>query len=227
MNLNIASQCNDLSEEAAVIADASWIVKARFVEAADTMRHIDVRSIRPAAVRSFWPDLQPEPMDHVDIVIRYRPDAATISRAEEVMYGWLLDHVRGEDKRILLGKWSMCLAAPHIAGSFRDFCRTTGRIRRTAERNLHSEFQHVSSEIIKNAQSLHEPDWTRVSPMMPNSRSDLDKLRRPVERHALHGMTIDAKPVHDPDSPELAALIKRIEKANARRAREAKRREAA
>jgi hypothetical protein len=65
------------------------------------------------------------------------------------MYGWLLEYVKDEDRRVLLGKWSMCLAAPHVAGSFRDFCKDTGRIRRTSERYLQNEFQRISSELIK------------------------------------------------------------------------------
>ncbi|WFU89482.1 hypothetical protein QA644_10800 [Rhizobium sp. CC1099] len=135
------------------------------------------------------------------------------------MYGWLLDHVKDEDRRVLLGKWSLCLAAPHIGGSFRDFCKETGRIRRTAERHLQSEFQRISSAIIKFPESLQEPDWSRVSPMMPNSAIDLDKVGTPVAKHDLHWLPGDAKPFHDADSPELAALIKRLEKANRKRAR--------
>ena len=125
--------------------------------------------------RSFWPDIQREPMDGVDIVIRYRPSAAATSRSEEFMYGWLLDHVKDEERRIILGRWAMCLAAPRIGGSFRDFCQKTGRVRRTAERRLQNEFQSISSALIKFSRSLQEPDWSRVSPMMPNSATDLDK----------------------------------------------------
>ncbi|MFA1674812.1 hypothetical protein ACDY97_19105 [Rhizobium mongolense] len=126
------------------------------------------------------------------------------------------EYVKDEDRRVLLGKWSMCLAAPHVAGSFRDFCRETGRIRRTSERHLQNEFQRISSELIKFPQSLQEPDWSRVSPMMPNSATDLDKVRTPVAKHDLMD---GAKPVYDPLSPELAELVKRLEKANRRRER--------
>lgn len=139
------------------------------------------------------------------------------------MYGWLLDYVGDRERRVLLGKWSMCMAAPHIAGSFRQFCKKTGRTRRTAERRLFSQFQSIAAELIKIPQSLQEPNWQRVSPMMPNSDTDFDKIRGPLTKYALHGMTLDAKPVYDPDSPELAALVKRLEKENRRRQRQAKR----
>jgi len=225
MNQNVSIQFNELSEEAAIIADASLIVRARFVEAADTMLHIGGRSVWPAAVRSFWPEIQPEPMDRIDIVIRYRPSAAAISRAEEVLYGWMLKMVSDDERRTILGRWSMCLAAPHVVGSWRQYCQKTNRIRRTAERHIQCEFQSISSGLIKNAKFLHEPDWSRVSPMMPNSATDFDKVRTPVAKHSLHMIEDGAKPRHDPNSPALAALIKRIEKAN--RKRDARRRKAA
>jgi hypothetical protein len=213
MNQNIALR-SEISEEAAQVADVSMIVRARFVEAADTMLHIDVSGLRPAVLKGFWPE---HILDYKEVKLRYRPTASAISRAEEVMYGWLLEYVSDEERRVLLGKWSMCLAAPHIGGSFRDFCQKTGRIRRTAERWLLGEFQSISSAVIKSDQSLHEPDWSRVSPMMPNSAIDLDKVRTPAAKHDMHWLPADARPFHDPDSPELAALIKRLTKANRKR----------
>ena len=213
MNQNSALRFDDLTESAAMIADASIIVKARFVEAADTMLHVHVRGLWPADLKAFWPE---HILDYKEVRLRYRPNSSAISRAEEVMYGWLLQ-VNDDDRRVLVSNWSMCLAAPHVAGSFRDFCRQTGRIRRTAERHLQNEFQRISSDLIKLPQSLQEPDWARVSPMMPNSATNLDKVRTPAAKHDLHWLPGDAKPYHDPDSPELAALIKRIEKANRKR----------
>ncbi|ENN87837.1 hypothetical protein RHSP_47988 [Rhizobium freirei PRF 81] len=135
MHLSI-SPFEDLSQQAAEIADLSLVVRGRFVEAADTMVHLDVRGVRPDRMRTLWPEVLPEPMDHADIRVRYRPSAAAISRAEEVLQDWLRIHVRDEERRILLSRWSVCLAAPYVAGSFRDFCARTGRVRRTAERRI-------------------------------------------------------------------------------------------
>ncbi|MHC2297879.1 DUF6362 family protein [Rhizobium mongolense] len=216
MNQNSALRFEDLTESAAQIADASLIVRARFVEAADTLLHVNVRGLWPAALKAFWPE---HALDYKEVRLRYRPSASAISRAEEVMHGWLLEYVKDEDRRVLLGKWSMCLAAPHVAGSFRDFCKDTGRIRRTSERHLQNEFQRISSELIKFPQSLQESDWSRVSPMMPNSATDLDKVRTSVAKHDLHHLMDGANPVYDPLSPELAELVKRLEKANRRRER--------
>ena len=214
-----ALQFDDLSERAAEIADLSLIVRARFVEAADTMIHLDVRGVRPDQVRTLWPDVLPEPTDHADIRIRYRPNAAAISRAEEVLQDWLLKHVRDEERRILLSRWSVCLAAPNIAGSFRDFCGKTGRVRRTAERRIQSEFQNVANALLAISPSLQEPDWSRISPMMPNSGGSLERVKTPPVKHETHWLSEDAKPVFDAANPELSALAKRLERENRRRAK--------
>lgn len=223
MNQNIALRF-ELSEDAAQIADASLIVRARFVEAADTLGNMEVMNLRPAAIRSFWPSFPAETIGGVTVGyaingnrVRHRPSASAISRAEEVMYGWMLEYVGSEERRYLLGRWSVCMAAPHISGSFRELCQKENRIRRTAERHIQSEFESISSALIKNAKSLHEPDWSRVSPMMPNSAIDLVKVRTAVPKHETHWLPASAKPSHNPDSPELAALIKRLTKANRKR----------
>ncbi|QRY69187.1 hypothetical protein JVX98_13280 [Ensifer sp. PDNC004] len=190
-----------ICEEMARIADAVMIVRARFIEAADTMAHLDVRNLRPAAVRSFWPTIQDETVgghaagyDINGNRVRYTPSSAAISRAEEVMYGWLLDHVQDDERRILLGKWSMCMASPKQAGSFRQFCQKTGRSRSTAERRLNNEFQNVSSALIKNAKSLHEPNWSRVVPMVPNWAIDPSIVARRPPKNPTHMIADDGRP---------------------------------
>lgn len=86
------------------------------------------------------------------------------------MYGWLLDYVGDDESRILVGNWSMCTAAPRLAGSFRQLCKKTGRSRSTAERRLDHAFERVALAILKNAQPLQGPSWSRVMPMMPKKR---------------------------------------------------------
>lgn len=49
----------DYAYEAA-LADLITIIKARFIEAADTIAHMDVRGLRPSPVRSLWPAMQVE-----------------------------------------------------------------------------------------------------------------------------------------------------------------------
>ncbi|WP_349958807.1 DUF6362 family protein [Rhizobium sp. ZPR3] len=210
---------DDLSHRAAEIADLSLIIRARFVEAADTMVHLDVRGVRPDGMRTLWPEVLPESMDHADIRIRYRPSAAAISRAEEVLQEWLRVHVGDDERRILLSRWSICLAAPYIAGSFRDFCARTGRVRRTAERRIQSEFQTLAGVLLAASPMLQEPDWSRISPMMPNVPGGLDRVKPKAPKHETHWLPDDARPVFDAASSELAELAKRLERGNRRRAR--------
>jgi hypothetical protein len=214
-----ALQFDDLSQHAAEIADLSLIIRARFIEAADTMVHLDVRGVRPDRMRTLWPEVLPEPTDHADIRIRYRPSAAAISRAEEVLQEWLRVHVGDVERRILLSRWSICLAAPHIAGSFRDFCARTGRVRRTAERRIQSEFQKLAGVLFAASPMLQEPDWSRISPMMPNAAGGVDRTKPKAPTHETHWLPDDARPVFDAASPELTELAKRLERGNRRRAR--------
>lgn len=214
-----ASQFNDFSHRAAEIADLSLIVRARFVEAADTMVHLDVRGVRPDKMRTLWPEVLPEATDRSEIRVRYRPSAGAISRAEEVLQEWLRTHIRHEERRILISRWSVCLAAPHVAGSFRDFCARTGRVRRTAERHIQNEFHNVTVALLVTSSILQEPDWSRISPMMPNSAGSFERVKPTVTKHETHWLPDDARPVFDAESPELAELAKRLERENRRRAK--------
>ncbi|MEX2743681.1 hypothetical protein AB3480_20465 [Rhizobium mongolense] len=47
----------------------------------------------------------------------------------------------------------------------------------------------------------------------------MDKVRTSVAKDDLHHLMDGANPVYDPLSPELAELVKRLEKANRRRER--------
>jgi hypothetical protein len=172
-------------EYEAALADLIMIVKARFIEAADTIAHMDVRQLKPAPVRSLWPVVQVEQYGvgghHPGYGINgnyvpYRPSSKAISRAEEVMYDWLLRYVSGDQRRILVGKWAACQATPNRSGSFREFCRMNGYSRSTADRRVADAFKAVAAAIFKNAQSLQGPNWSRVMPMMPNQRIDLGKM---------------------------------------------------
>lgn len=188
----------------AALADLIMIVKARFIEAADTLANMDVGQLKPSKARSLWPVYQTENVgghhpgygingNHVP----YRPSSKAISRAEEVMYGWLLDYVGDDEGRRLLGKWAACQATPKQAGSFRGFCKKIGLSRSTAERRVDHAFKAVAAAILKNAQSLQGPDWSRVVPMMPNSRMDIGKMAT-----VTRWMAPDAKPRHIPEMLE-------------------------
>jgi hypothetical protein len=174
------------------------IVKARFIEAADTIANMDVGQLRPSKVRSFWPAYKVDSVGghHPGYAINgnhvpYRPSSKAISRAEEVMYGWLLDYVEDEEGRRILGQWAACQATPKRAGSFRGFCKKIGLSRSTAERRVDRAFKAVAAAILKNAQSLQGPNWSRVMPMMPNSGIDVGKMAT-----VTRWMAPDARPRH-------------------------------
>lgn len=186
------------------MADLIMIVKARFIEAADTIANMDVGKLRPSKARSLWPAYQTENVgghhpgygingNHVP----YRPSSKAISRAEEVMYGWLLDYVADDSCRRMLGQWAACQAAPKLAGSFRAFCKKNGLSRSTAERRVDDALRAVADAIFKNAQSLQGPNWSRVMPMMPNSRIEVGKMAT-----VTNWMADGAKPRHIPEMLE-------------------------
>lgn len=129
--------------------------------------------------------------------VPYRPSSKAISRAEEVMYGWLLDYVADEESRRIVGKWASCQATPQRAGSFRAFCKKVGLSRSTADRRVDAAFKAVAAAILKNAQSLQGPNWSRVMPMMPNSRIEIGKMATVTA-----WMADGARPRHIPEMLE-------------------------
>jgi hypothetical protein len=156
-------------------------VKARFIEAAETIAHMDVGRLGPAQARTFWPAMQlssdqEENAGTGSKKLRYVPSKEAIARSEDVLLNWLVTHVADDESRLLLGKWASCQATPWIAGSFRTFCKRNGLSRSTAERRADKALKGVAAAILKSAKSLHGPNWSRVMPMMPNQRIDLGKM---------------------------------------------------
>ncbi|UCA47607.1 hypothetical protein [Pseudochrobactrum sp. XF203] len=206
MSQKSALTFNQLNENAALIMELSFVVRARIIEAADTMLHLNVGMIRPSAVRTFWPTYQDETIGGHSLGygnngsnIRYVPSSKAISRAEEVLYYWVPEYVHDIERRLILSQYAMCMAAPKKVGSFRSFCEKTGRVRRTAERRLDAQIIDLAAIIWKKAQSLQCPDWSRVSPMLPKSGIDLGKMAT-----VMHWMSEGAKPIHNPEMQEAA-----------------------
>lgn len=203
----------ELSEDAALVADVMQIVRARFIEAADTSEHADVQGLRPSKVRSVWPSFPGETIGghHVGYRsvgnrVQFRPSREAISRADEVMTVWLLDPGLTEEQRTLLVRWSRSLACPKKAGSFRSFCQKSNRSRSTAERSLFVAVQHIARRLLKSAELLQEPDWSRVMPMLPKSGIDFATVAdRVAERRETFWRAQDAKPTNRGDLRDQAA----------------------
>lgn len=66
-----------------------------------------------------------------------------------------------------------------------------------AERRVDRAFKAVADAILKNAQSLQGPNWTRVMPIMPNSRIEIGKTATVTA-----WMAPDAPPRHIPEMLE-------------------------
>jgi hypothetical protein len=168
-------------EYQAALADLITIVKARFIEAADTIAHMDVGRLGPAQAQTYWPAMQlcseqEKTADGGRKKLRYMPSKEAIARSEDVLFNWLVVHVADDESRVLLGRWASCQATPWIAGSFRAFCKKNCLSRSTAERRVDKALKDVATAVLKNAKSLQGPNWSRVMPMMPNQRIDLGKM---------------------------------------------------
>ncbi|WOC14989.1 hypothetical protein [Pseudochrobactrum sp. MP213Fo] len=206
MNQKSALTFEQLNENAAIIMELSFVVRARIIEAADTMMHINVGGIRPSVMRTFWPDYQDDEIGGHSVGYgrnetrtRYVPTSKAISRAEEVLYCWMPEYVLDDERRLILSQYGMCMAAPKKVGSFRSFCEKTGRVRRTAERRLDTQIIDITAILWKKAQSLQCPDWSRVSPMLPKSGIKLDKMAT-----VMHWMSEGARPSNLPETREAA-----------------------
>ncbi|SHI79560.1 hypothetical protein SAMN02745911_1191 [Aureimonas altamirensis DSM 21988] len=210
---------NELSQDAALVADVMLIVRARFVEAMDTLAQVDVKGLKPSAVRSLWPAFPGETIGghHVGYgtngsQVRYRPSSAAISRSEEVMHQWLLDYVPEEEHRVLITRWAGSLATPKWSGSFRGFCEKSGRSRSTAERHLYVAFQRIAIGLLKSAKLLHSPDWSRVVPMLPKSGTDFDNVADRVADRQYAWIKENARPADRPDLRDFSYADKRNER---------------
>ena len=92
------------------------------VEAAETMTYTHVKGAYPAKLKAFWPTYQYEdntepPRNH------YTPDAAAISRADEVFDDWFPKV--SEQSRPLLCSWA--LLHPKNSGGFRNIAKKTNK----------------------------------------------------------------------------------------------------
>lgn len=189
----------ELSEDAALLADTVLFVRARFIEAADSFAHVQVSGTRPSVASGFWPAMISETVDG-DYVSRYRPSPGALSRMEEVMHHWLPDYIGDAEQRVLVLRWSASIAVPKLVGSFRSFCKKTGRNRTTAERRADVAFYSVASSLLKGVKLLREPDWQRVMPMLPEWGSEIGMVaERVTERHN-HWRADDARPTDLPES---------------------------
>ena len=177
---------NKMNIDAVQFSEACLIVRARVVEAAETMTYTFVKGAFPARLKAFWPDC-PDDYGKEKTRSYYQPDAPAISRAEEVFYHWfpLLD----DESRVTLCTYAFRQAVPKKYGSIGNYCRKKRISRSTFDRAVTKAIQGIATKIVNNSQLLHCPDWKRVMTIMPNSRIRIDKMRT-----VTHWRADDAKP---------------------------------
>lgn len=177
---------NRMSIDAVQFSEACLIVRARVVEAAETMTYTYVKGAFPARLKAFWPDC-PDDYGKEKTRSYYQPDAPAISRAEEVFYNWfpLLD----DDSRVILCTYAFRQAVPKKNGSIGNYCRKKRISRSTFDRHVTKAIQTIAGTIVKKAQLLQCPSWKRVMTIMPNSRINFDRMRT-----VTHWRADDAKP---------------------------------
>ncbi len=196
-------------------------VEARVIEMADTLRMVpgcygprEFGSPAIEAVKSYE-----EAYGFHTARYRESASAANLGRMEEC-FGWINGFL-GEADRKLIYAWSwvkvrsgMKISAFAAENDFSD-------------RMLRREITRICQLIANNLNRIVfvrlNSDDCAVSENQPElDQSDVTSKK--CERSAPHWMTADARPILDPNSPELAALNDRLEEANRRREREARRR---
>jgi len=102
-----------LNMDAVRFSETALIVRARIVEAAETMAHTHVAGAFPPQMRSLWPEYKDQTISSHPIGygknedrVRYHPDAKAISRAEEVFYKWFPNVP--DKHRPMLCSWAFC-----------------------------------------------------------------------------------------------------------------------
>ena len=164
---------NRLDLDAAKFSEACLIVRARIVEAAETMTYIQVKDAYPTKLKAFWPTYQYEE-DTEPPQNRYIPDAAAISRAEEVFYEWF--SLLPDDARPKLCSYAFCQAVPRKYGSIAQYCQKNRYSRATYDRLITKVIQALAQKLCNKLQMLHFPNWKRVMTLMPNSHIKIDMM---------------------------------------------------
>tara|TARA_R110002167_G_scaffold42512_9_gene129142 strand:+ start:4293 stop:4904 length:612 start_codon:yes stop_codon:yes gene_type:complete len=149
------------------------MVRLRLIEAADTVRRSFGSSGAPSTKETWWPEINDSKEyardgsdDRPYLKTRTRPDAAALSRADEVST-WIAEYIGEDDSRFALTNWSMCILMGNHGHSFDRWCKKNGINRRTANRRVRKAQQDISASLCKSGILLRAPDPIRVSQFLP------------------------------------------------------------
>lgn len=144
------------------------LIKARFVEAADTERRLPAVRIAPSITSGWWPEFKysvadmngwggkrlSEHRDQFWANARLAPSAGAVSRHEEVL-SWTADHIHDEARRRLVWLWAFCTAADRDFGAA---LRSRGIARSTAYSRLSKLWARMERDFRNVALPLRFPD---------------------------------------------------------------------
>ena len=193
-------------------------VEARVLEAAATLRLMPGTGSAPTiGVDDFSDDDATVYSAKIEF-----PTAAQISRMEEC-WTWI-NRWLNEAQRKLLYAWSSAKVRKgrKISGISKEYGMN--------ERFMRREITKYCSIIMNNLNCQSIPhvdngDLRLSENEREHGQSHVTSNNCANEKRSNTWMSSDAKPIHDPESHELASLTSRLEEGNARREREARRRE--
>jgi len=152
------------------------LIKARFVEAADTERRLPAARISPSVASGWWPEFKysvadmngwggrrlSEHREQFWANARLAPSAGAVSRHEEVLT-WTADHIHDEARRRLAWLWAFCTAADR---DFSAALRSKGIARSTAYDRLNKLWARLERDFRNATVPLRFPDdkWVGHEP---------------------------------------------------------------
>lgn len=203
---------------------AAWhwkAVEGRVIEMADTLRKLPADK-GPKAYGSAMPEVvrRYDEENAEPIRVSRAPTGAAIDRMNEC-FGWINSYL-GEPERKLLYAWSWVKVrrGMKIAG----LASENDMNERFLRREITSYCQHIADNLNRLfILRLDNGDLPSSESAAENDQSHVTSNICAKRGRSNHWMASDAKPVHDPQSPELVSLRERLTEGNARR--EALRRE--
>ncbi|ARO24763.1 hypothetical protein TAL182_CH03018 [Rhizobium sp. TAL182] len=196
-------------------------VETRIIEMADTLRLVPAYR-GPKQYGSAMPEVVRRYDEAYGFdASRYgeSASAADLARMEEV-FGWI-NSMLDETARKLVYAWSWIKVRKGMKIS--AFAAENDMNDRMLRRQIQLHCQTIANNLNRVVLvRLNSEDCGLSENEGESDQSDVTSKK--CERSAPHWMASDARPILDLESPELAALNKRLEEANRRREREARRR---
>lgn len=210
------------------------IVRARYVEAADTERRMP--TARTGSAMGYWPSYEYSFEDKAgwgskrlaeEREMRFRripPSSAAISRHEEVVR-WTATLIDNERDRRIVWAWAWC----RLTGlSFSARCRKRGWVKATAYRRLQATMERISASLGNEASLLRYPDeiWMRQEGASYGTYCDTRTIRDDEPAKSPTSQIFDGnRPCDTLTSPQaIEAFAEHLVAVNRRRSKEQERR---